>query len=66
VRTLLAGGEELVATGDTVVRRRAGGELLRARAPWLERLARRLRLAWQRWRIRDYGDGADAVRRSPP
>jgi hypothetical protein len=63
VRTLLAGGEELVATGDTVVRRH-GTDLERIRAPWLERAARRLRLAWQRWRIRGYGDGADAVRRS--
>jgi len=64
VRTLLAGGEELVATGDTAVRLRYGAELERVRAPWLERLARRLRLAWQHWRIRGYGDGADAVRRS--
>jgi hypothetical protein len=64
VRTLLAGGEELVATGESVVRCRDGAELERMRAPWLERVARRLRLAWQRWRIRDYGDGADAIRRS--
>lgn len=64
VRTLLAGGEELVATGDTAVRLRDGTELERMRAPWLERLARRLRLAWQRWRTGDYGDGAGAIRRS--
>ncbi len=61
VRTLLAGGDELIASGDTVVRRRAGVEIERSRAPWLERSARRLQLAWQRWRVRDYGDGAQAV-----
>jgi Fe-S-cluster containining protein len=63
VRTLLAGGEELVATGDTVVRHRAGAEPAHTRAPWLERGARRLRLAWQRWRIRGYGDGRQAIPR---
>lgn len=63
VRTLLAVGEELVVTGDRVVRLRAGVEVARERAPWLERAARRLRLAWQRWRVRGYGDGAAAVLR---
>lgn len=63
VRTLLARGEELVVTGDVVVRLRDGIPLESARAPWLERAARRLRLAWQRWRIRGYGDGAAALRR---
>jgi hypothetical protein len=66
VRTLLAGGEELVAAGENAVRRRAGVELERTRAPWLERMARRLKLAWQRWRIRGYGDGAQAVLRQRP
>lgn len=61
VRTLLAAGAELVVAGDVVVRLRDGRELERSRAPWLERAARRLRLAWQRWRIRGYGDGAAAV-----
>ncbi len=63
VRTLLAGGEELVVTGDTFVRLRAGVPIERSRAAWLERVARRLRLAWQRRRIRGYGDGAQAVLR---
>ena len=66
VRTLLANGEELLAAGDTVVRQRGGREIERTRAPLLERAARRALLAWQRWRIRDYGDGAAAVRRSAP
>lgn len=66
VRTLLANGEELLATGETVVRQRAGRELERTRAPLLERIVRRFALAWQRWRIRGYGDGAEAVRRSAP
>jgi hypothetical protein len=61
VRTLLAGGEELVAAGDILVRLRAGVEVERSRAPWLERTLRRLQLAWQRRRIRGYGDGAAAV-----
>jgi len=63
VRTLLARGEEIVAVGDSVVHLRAGAEALRTRAPWLERGLRRLRLAWQRWRIRGYGDGAQALSR---
>ncbi len=63
VRTLLAGGEEIVARGDTVVRLRAGAEVERTRAPWLERALRRLQLAFQRRRIRGYGDGAQAVLR---
>lgn len=63
VRTLLAGGEESLATGDTVVRRRGGVEIARTRAPWLERVARNLQLAWQRRRIRGYGDGAQAISR---
>jgi Fe-S-cluster containining protein len=66
VRTLLAGGEELLATGDTVVRRRGEREIERTRAPLLERALRRALLAWQRWRIRNYGDGDAAVRRSAP
>jgi hypothetical protein len=66
VRTLLAGGEELVATDVVLVRLRAGAELERTRAPWFERVARRARLAWQRWRIRGYGDGAQAVSRAAP
>jgi Fe-S-cluster containining protein len=63
VRTLLAGGEEVIVTGDTAVRLRAGVELERVRAPWLERAVRRLDLAWQRWRIRGHGNGAEAVSR---
>ena len=63
IRTLLAGGEEVVATGDTVVRRRAGAEGLHTRAPVLERAVRRLQLAWQRWRIRGYDDGSQALSR---
>ncbi len=66
VRTLLANGEELLATGDTVVRRRGEREIERTRAPLLERSVRRALLAWQRWRIRNHGDGAAAVRRSAP
>jgi Fe-S-cluster containining protein len=62
VRTLLAGGEELLARGEVVTRLRAGREVETTRAPWLERTLRRISLAWQRWRIRGYGDGAAAVR----
>lgn len=61
VRTLLPGGEEIVVTGDRAVRLRGGAEVERMRAPALERVVRRLQLAWQRWRIRGYGDGAQAV-----
>lgn len=64
VRTLLAGGEELLTLGDVVVRSRHGAELARSRAPWLERAARRARIAWQRWRTRHYGDGAAALARN--
>jgi hypothetical protein len=62
IRTLLAGGEELVVVGDSAVRFRDGFVVERTRAPWAERLARRARLAWQRWRIRAHGDGAAALR----
>jgi Fe-S-cluster containining protein len=62
-RTLLAGGEEIVVCGDSVVRLRAGTVLGQRRATWPERLARRSRLAWQRWRVRGYGDGAAALPR---
>jgi hypothetical protein len=64
VRTLLAGGAELVVAGDIAMRLERGVEVQRTRAPWLERLARRARLAWQRWRIRGYGDGAAAISRT--
>jgi hypothetical protein len=63
VRTLLAGGEELIASGDWAFRLRAGEEVERTHAPWLERTLRRLQLAWQRSRLRGYGDGAAAVLR---
>jgi Fe-S-cluster containining protein len=63
VRTLLAGGEEIVATGDVVVRLRKGAPPERTRAPRLERALRRLQLAWQRRRIRGYDDGAAALRK---
>ncbi|MBM4385014.1 MAG: hypothetical protein FJ091_16805 [Deltaproteobacteria bacterium] len=62
VRTLLPGGEELLARGEVVTRLRDGRELDTTRAPWLERGLRRLALAWQRRRIRGYGDGSAAVR----
>jgi hypothetical protein len=63
-RVLLAAGEELVVTGDVAVRMLGGRELERVRAGWLERAARRARLAWQRWRVRGYGDGVAAIRRN--
>jgi hypothetical protein len=63
-RVLLAHGEELAISGDVAVRLRAGREVERIRAAWLERIARRARLAWQRWRVRGYGDGAPAIRRN--
>ena len=61
VRTLLPSGEELLASGDRVVRRAGGRELGCTRAPLLERALRRFSLAWQRWRIRGYGDGREIV-----
>ena len=61
-RVLLARGEELAIAGDVAVRLRGGREVERVRARWLERAARRLRLAWQRRRVRGYGDGAQAIR----
>ena len=61
-RVLLANAEELAIDGDRVVRVRGGREVERTRAAWLERAARRARLAWQRWRVRGYGDGAPAIR----
>lgn len=64
VRTLLAGGEELRVSGDTLVRLRDGVALERVRAPWLERAARRARLAFQRWRTCGFGDGTAAIRRA--
>lgn len=63
VRTLLAGGEELLAIGDVVVRQLGGREVERTRAPWLERALRRASLAWRRWRIRGHGDGGELVSR---
>lgn len=62
IRTLMARGEETVTRGDRATRLRDGREVETLRAPWLERLLRRASLAWQRWRIRGYGDGAAAVR----
>jgi hypothetical protein len=64
VRTLLAGGEELLAVGDGVLRRVNGREIERKRAPRLERELRRLWLAWQRLRVRRYGDGREVVTRN--
>jgi hypothetical protein len=62
VRTLLPGGEELLARGEVMTRLLGGREIESMRAPWLERSLRRVSLAWQRFRIRGYGDGAAAVR----
>jgi Fe-S-cluster containining protein len=62
VRTLLPGGEELLARGEVVTRLLGGREIESIRAPWLERSLGRVSLAWQRFRIRGYGDGAAAVR----
>ena len=61
VRTLLPGGEELVAEGDRVVRLRPGHAPEAVRLPFLERALRRLWLAARRLRVRGYGDGGRAL-----
>jgi hypothetical protein len=53
-RVLLPDGEELRIAGEETTVVRAGEVVARRRMPAIERWTRRISLAWQRRRLRDY------------
>ena len=60
VRILLPGGEEHRLEGDVRTEWREGQRVRTDKIPFTERAARKIVLAWRRFRLRGYGDGSAA------